>query len=109
MKHLRSVHATGQDPIELAEILKEAIENGRIIAMPDPDPTKWKDQLRGFNETIENYTLTQAERDAIAEEQMKARMAAMKDAPKEGPLMWAVPEGAEAFGQARKDLDWIKR
>ena len=110
MMHLRSVHATGQDPIELAEILKEAIENGRIIAMPDPDPTKWKAQLRGFNETIENYTLTQAERDAIAEEKMKARMEAMKDnPPKEGPMMWAVPEGAEAFGQARKDLDWIKR
>ena len=110
MMHLRSVHATGQDPIELAEILKEAIETGRIIAMPDPDPTKWKDQLRGFNETIENYTLTKAERDAIQEAKMKAMMEAMKDAPpQEGPLMWAVPEGAEAFGQARKDLVWIKR
>jgi hypothetical protein len=41
---------------------------------------------------------------------MKAMMEAMKDAPKgEGPMMWAVPEGAEAFGQARKDLEWIKR
>jgi len=110
MMHLRSVHATGQDPIELAEILKEAIETGRIIAMPDPDPTKWKDQLRGFNETIENYTLTKAERDAIQEAKMKSMMEAMKDAPpQEGPMMWAVPEGAEAFGQARKDLDWIKR
>ena len=29
---------------------------------------------------------------------------------KEMPTMgWAVPEGGEAFGQARKDLDWIKR
>ena len=108
MMHLRSVHATGQDPIELAEILKEAIENGRIIAMPDPDPTKWKDQLRGFNETIENYTLTKAERDEIAAAKLKAMMEATGKAPAGGP-MWAVPEGAEAFGQARKDLEWIKR
>ena len=108
MKHLSSIHATGQDPIELAEILKEAIENGRIIAMPDPDPTKWKDQLRGFNETIENYTLTKAERDEIAAAKLKAMMEATGKAPAGGP-MWAVPEGAEAFGQARKDLEWIKR
>ena len=108
MIHLRSVHAIGQDPIELAEILKEAIENERIIAMPDPDPTKWKDQLRGFNETIENYTLTKAERDEIAAAKLKAMMEATGKAPAGGP-MWAVPEGAEAFGQARKDLEWIKR
>ena len=110
MMHLRSVHAGGQDPVELAEILKEAIENGRIIAMPDPDPTTWAAQLRGLNETIENYTLTKAERDAIQEEKMKKMMEEMaKNPPKDGPMMWAVPEGAEAFGQARKDLDWIKR
>jgi hypothetical protein len=23
------------------------------------------------------------------------------------PPMWGVPEGGEAFGQARKDLDWV--
>lgn len=113
MMHLRSVHATGQDPIELASILKEAIETGRIIAMPNPDPSTWAPQLRGLNETIENYTLTQAERDAIQAEKMKAMqemMEKMKAEGKEVPQMgWAVPEGAEAFGQARKDLDWIKR
>ena len=113
MKHLASVHATGIDPVELAEILKEAIENGRIIALPDPDPTKWKDQLRGNNETIENYTLTEEERNAIQAEKMKAMMemfAKMKEEGKEMPQMgWGLPEGAEPFGQARKDLDWIKR
>ena len=88
-------------------------ENGRILCLPDHTPENWKNQLRGLNETIENYTLTQAERDAIQAEKMKAMMemmAKMKEEGKEMPTMgWAVPEGAEAFGQARKDLDWIKR
>ena len=102
------------DPVELAEILKEAIENERIICLPDHNPENWKNQLRGLNETIENYTLTQAERDAIAAERMKAMMEMMAKMKEEGheapPMMgWEVPEGAEPFGQARKDLDWIKR
>ena len=113
MMHLRSVHATGIDPVELAEILKEAIENGRIIALPDHNPDQWKNQLRGLNETIENYTLTKAERDEIAAERRKAMMEMMEKMKAEGKEMptmgWAVPEGGEAFGQARKDLDWIKR
>ena len=114
MKHLSSVHATGIDPVELAEILKEAIENERIICLPDHTPENWKNQLRGLNETIENYTLTKAERDEIAAARMKAMMEMMAKMKEEGheapPMMgWAVPEGAEAFGQARKDLDWIKR
>ena len=99
---------TGIDPVELAEILKEAIENERIICLPDHNPENWKNQLRGLNETIENYTLTKAERDEIAAAKLKAMMEATGKAPAGGP-MWAVPEGAEAFGQARKDLEWIKR
>ncbi len=113
MKHLSSVHATGIDPVELAEILKEGIENGRIIVLPDHTPDQRAAQLRGLNETIENYTLTQAERDAIAAEKAKAMQEMFEKMKAEGKEMpefgWAVPEGAEAFGQARKDLEWIKR
>ncbi|MDR0858584.1 MAG: SDR family NAD(P)-dependent oxidoreductase [Oscillospiraceae bacterium] len=112
MAHLRSVHATGIDPVELGEILKEAIESERVICLPDHNPENWANQLRGNNATIEDYTLPRAEREAKA----AARMAEMmknfappaggdKDAP---PVMgWAVPEGAEKFGQGRKDLDWL--
>ena len=111
MKTLRAIHATGIEPVELAEILKEAIENGRIIALPDRHPENWANQLRGQNATIEDYTLTGAER----EEKAAARMAEMmKNMPKpaEGedgppPSMWGVPEGGEAFGQARADLDYV--
>ncbi len=113
MAHLRSVHATGIDPVELAEILKEGIENERIIVLPDHTPELRAQQLRGLNETIENYTLTGAERDAIAakraEEMRKMfeEMAKNSDGKAPPAMGWAVPEGAEPFGMARDDLDWI--
>ena len=118
MAHLRSVHATGIDPVELAEILKEGIENGRILVLPDHTPELRAQQLRGLHQTIEDYTLTAAERDAKAAkqaEEMQKMFAEMAKAAKERgeeaappPTMgWAVPEGAEPFGKARDDLDWI--
>lgn len=108
MMHLRSVHATGIDPVELAEILKEAIESNRIIALPNHEPDTWADQLRGLNQTIEEYTLPGDIREAKNAERMKAMMEKMKESGNDGPMGWAVPEGGEAFGQARKDLDWIE-
>ena len=114
MAHLRSIHATGIDPVELGEILKEGIENERIIVLPDHTPELRAQQLRGLNETIEDYTLTGAERAAKAakraEEMQKmfAEMAKNSDGKEAPPMMgWAVPEGAEPFGMARDDLDWI--
>ena len=112
MAHLRSIHATGIDPVELGEILKEGIENGRILVLPDHTPELRAAQLRGLNETIENYTLTRAERDAIAAkraEEMRKMMEKMaeENGGKAPVFGWAVPEGAERFGQARHDLDWI--
>ena len=103
MAHLRSIHAGGIDPVELAEILKEAIENGRVIALPSHDPDNWANMLRESNETIEDYTLKAEDR----RKKMEARMAErMKNMPRDMPG-WEVPEGAEAFGGARKDLDYI--
>ena len=105
MKHLNSVHATGIDPIELAEILKEAIENGRIIALPFADPTTWGPMLRNQNAIIEEYLLTAEERQKAVD----ARMAEMmRNRPQGGgPGGWEVPEGAERFGMARGDLEWV--
>ncbi len=98
MKHLMNVHAQGIDPIELALILKEGIENGRIIVLPYADRSTWAGVLRGQHERIEQYILTAAEREEIAKSLP----------PFEIPDLIAIPpEGGERFGMARKDLDYI--
>ncbi|MBO4330582.1 MAG: SDR family NAD(P)-dependent oxidoreductase [Oscillospiraceae bacterium] len=116
MKTLRAIHATGIDPVELGEILKEGIENGRILVLPDHHPENWAKQLRGNHATIEDYTLTEAERQEKAAKRMAEMMKNFtpppppKDGEKPAPpptMGWGVPEGGEAFGQARKDLDWV--
>ena len=50
--------------------------------------------------------------DEKAAKRMEEMMKKFAEMNKDGdaappPMGWAVPEGAEAFGQARKDLDWI--
>ena len=103
MAHLRSIHSTGIDPVELAEILKEGIENGRVVVLPTQNPDEWAQMLRGSHEMIEDYTLTAEARNKKMEERMAARGAG---GPPRG-FGWEVPEGAEPFGGARKDLDYI--
>ena len=117
MAHLRSIHAQGIDPVELGEILKEGIENERVIVLPDRHPETWISQMRRNDEVIESYTMTRADRDEWNRKRNEARRKEMEamfaDAgdEKEGgrrmPKGWEVPEGAEAFGHARHDLDWI--
>ena len=111
MKSLRAIHAVGQDPVDLAEILKEAVENQRVICLPDHDPDGRAAKLRDLDITIENYTLTRAQRDEIAakrrEEMMKAMEEARKSGKEPGMAMWPTAEDSEPFGKARDDLDWI--
>jgi NAD(P)-dependent dehydrogenase (short-subunit alcohol dehydrogenase family) len=109
MKTLNAIHATGIDPVELGEILKEGIETGRVIVLPDHNSgTQRAEQLRGLDSTIEDYCLTAEERAAKAPSFAFAPppVAEGEDAPPP-PSMWGVPEGGEAFGQAKKDLDWV--
>jgi len=108
MMHLRSIHATGIDPVELAEILKEGIENERVIVLPDHNPDGRAAELRRHNEIIEDYTLTRAQREAKTQKRMEdMKKAFAAESKEERAPMWAVPEGAEAYGKARKDLVWI--
>ena len=116
MKSLRAIHAVGIDPVELGEILKEGIENGRVIVLPDHHPENWPQQLRSYSIQEEALCLTAAERKAAAEKQAEERRKMfeemMKNAPKDGPApaprpMWGTPEGGEVFGKAREDLDWV--
>jgi NAD(P)-dependent dehydrogenase (short-subunit alcohol dehydrogenase family) len=112
MKTLRAIHAQGIDPVELAEILKEGIENGRVIVLPSRDTASWATELRAQNEIIEDYTLTAPEREAKAAArmaEMRKRFAPSGDDDKDAPPrpMWGVPEGGEPFGRARDDLEWV--
>ena len=116
MATLRSIHATGIDPVELGEILKEGIETGRVIVLPDHHPENWPQQLRSYSIQEEALCLTAAERKAAAEKQAEERRKMfeemMKNAPKDGSApaprpMWGTPEGGEVFGKAREDLDWV--
>ena len=75
MAHLRSVHAGGIDPVELAEILKEGIENGRIVVLPTHSPDDWAKTLRERHEVIEEYTLTSQQRLKKEEERKSAILA----------------------------------
>jgi NAD(P)-dependent dehydrogenase (short-subunit alcohol dehydrogenase family) len=104
MMHLRSVHAGGIDPVELGEILKEAIENQRVIALPDHDYDTHAGALHAMFEGIADLALTRELRNAKAAERAAKQV---KNPDKHGPQNWAVPEGAEPFGNAHKDLDWI--
>jgi NAD(P)-dependent dehydrogenase (short-subunit alcohol dehydrogenase family) len=104
MMHLRSVHAGGINPVELGEILKEAIENQRVIALPDHDYDNHAATLLAMLEGIADLALTRELRHAKTAERMAKQV---KNPDKHGPQKWEVPEGAEPFGQARKDLDWI--
>ena len=117
MAHLRSIHAQGIDPVELGEILKEGIENERVIVLPDRHPETWIQQMRRNDEVIESYTMTRAARDEWNRKRMEERRKEMEamfaddggntDGARRMPKGWEVPEGAEAFGHARHDLDWI--
>ena len=101
--------------ISEGEILKEGIENERIIVLPDHTPEKRAAQLRGLNETIENYTLTGAERAALAAKKAEERRKMFEEMAKKNGGNGAPPpmmrrqsaEGTEPFGKARDDLDWI--
>ena len=103
MAHLSSVHAKGIDPVELAEILKEGIETGRVIVLPDRNPENWVERIRGFHIPVEDYPLTEEERKKKQEE----RAASGGAPPRPAREDWKIPEGAEGFGFARKDLDYI--
>lgn len=101
--HLCAVHKGGIDPVELAGYLKEGIEKGRILVMPFGPPEDWLRILRTNHEMIEDFILTAEERDIRTKELMEERM---RNGPPVGGS-WEVPEGAEPFGGARKDLDYI--
>jgi NAD(P)-dependent dehydrogenase (short-subunit alcohol dehydrogenase family) len=93
----------GVDPIELANMLKKAIENEQFLLIPSPNP---EGMLRMSLERLINYCTPEGMK--RQEEQMRQRMEEMMKHMPQGPNPYA--GAAEAgWGAARKDLTWVKR
>ncbi len=97
---LRSIHAQGMEPVELANWLKRGIENEVLFILPYENSEQ---MLReNFDRVINMST---AEGMKKQEEIMRQRFEAIsKDMMKDSPF------GTEdvGFGKARKDIDWVK-
>jgi len=98
---LKSIHATGMDPVELAKNLKQAIENELPLAIPYPNAEEMLQ--REFNKVISYLSvegMQKLEEENRKFQEMQAKNFLQTDTTGiSGPI--------EAFGQARPDLDWI--
>jgi len=97
---LRSIHAQGMDPVELAQILKKGIENEQLFVLPftdDPEGT-----MKQHCDTLMNYITPEGMK--RQEEMMRKRMEEMaKHAD-----MSSYRTTDSGFGKARPDITWVK-
>ena len=104
MNMLKSIHAQGMDPVELAGHLKHAIENDLPLSLPhDPDAGFVR---RSLEKVINFSTVAGMEKVREEEKRLAEMMKSMQDGspfgtpdPKFGPV--------ETFGQARPDIEWV--
>jgi NAD(P)-dependent dehydrogenase (short-subunit alcohol dehydrogenase family) len=104
MNMLKSIHAKGMDPVELAGHLKHAIENGLPLSLPhDPDASF----VRRAMEKVINFSSVEGMERIREEERRMAEM--MKNIPEGSPFGAPDPKfgPVEVFGQAKPDLDWV--
>jgi len=97
---LRSIHAQGMDPEELAQRLKKGIEDDVLFVLPftdDPEAT-----MREHCDTLINYVT--AEGMNRLEEQAKKRREEMAKHTE----MSSYQTTDSGFGKAREDLTWVK-
>ncbi len=97
---LRSIHAQGMDPVELAGWLKRGIENDQLYIIPYPNAEQ---MLRDNFERVINYASPEGMQ--RQEELMRKRMEEMMKRQPSSPYRNSEDVG---FGQARKDLTWVK-
>ena len=102
IEYMRYHYSFGIDPVELAHILKEGIENEQLYIIPVPDSEK---MLRDILERIVNYATPEGMK--RQEELMKKRMEEMRKrmGGDNGPMKGAAESG---WGKARPDLTWVK-
>jgi NAD(P)-dependent dehydrogenase (short-subunit alcohol dehydrogenase family) len=98
---LRSIHAQGMDPVELAQIFKKGIENEQLYVIPYPDSERMlKDNFQRvlYSASAEGVKKLEALRKKCAEEMRKQEGG--KNLYEHGSDM--------GFGKARADLTWVK-
>jgi len=126
---LKSIHATGMDPIELARAMQYSMENALPICIPaygwkvgDPD-SKRVERSANVEQTYKKFlnwmTVEGLENIKKEEADQAARMAEMRkkweeEHPGEAPPSFSFGGGGnsdvpmEAFGQARPELDFVR-
>lgn len=96
---LKTVHSTGQDPIDLAEVMKKGIEENRVLIMPFHDEKDGIEWVDGEHKKIRLYMLPE-------EERLANTHLASSD-PARIHEFYEMKEGMEAFGLARADNDFV--
>lgn len=96
---LRTVHAQGQDPVDLARVLKQGIEEDRVLLLPFHTFEESMNMLRTEHHKEELYMLPEKERLAQTKSDLSD--------PTHLYEFYEMKEGVEAFGLARADLDYI--
>ncbi|SHH62917.1 NADP-dependent 3-hydroxy acid dehydrogenase YdfG [Sporobacter termitidis DSM 10068] len=101
---LKSIHAQGMDPVELAGHLKYAMENGLPVSLPHDPEAK---MVRHSLEKVINFSSVEGMERVREEEKRMAEM--MKNMPDGGPFGKPDPKfgPVEVFGQAKPDLEWV--
>lgn len=97
---LRSIHAQGMDPVELAQILKKGIEDEQLFVLPftdDPEGT-----MKQHCETLMNYVTPEGIK--RQEEMMRKRREEMAKNTQMSPYRTT----DSGFGKARPDITWVK-
>jgi hypothetical protein len=101
---LKSIHAQGMDPIELAGHLKYAIENELPLSLPHDPGANF---VRRSLVKVINFSSVEGMEKVREEERRMAEM--MKNIPAGSPF--GEPDAkfgpVEVFGQAKPDLDWV--
>lgn len=96
-------HTVGIEPVELAKILKAAIENEQFILVPSPNP---EEMLRSTMERFADYATPEGMK--RYEEKMRQRMEAMRSRMPQGGANPYAGAAESGWGAARKDLTWVK-
>jgi len=101
---LKTIYASGMDPVELANWLKKGIEDEQFYVIPYPEEREALE--KHFKEILDSVLPVEADPEGVRKRTacMKALMESAVEEAKNDPAK-AVDIG---FGKAKPDLDWVK-